>query len=938
MSVQSPALSRFVSTVDVFISYRRVETRYSAGWLHDYLTSRLGRDRVFLDIDVIRPGVDFMQAIYAAIAQAKVMLVMIGPRWLADEDERSRLADPADPVRLEIEAAFRADLLVIPLLLDGAPMPSRDQLPPTMARLAALNAASIRQETFRQKLDELLQVIADVLPDAADLPPPTEPLPPPNRPVRVTPPYELARDGTQRSRLVAKLDHIYAEFLRQAVQDDRVVTMPLRWRRAPEKVRRRADILLPLGRTSEEPVAEGTTLLSLFDEAGGLDGDGLLVLGEPGAGKSTALVTFARGLLERAVDDVARPVPVYLPLRTWGGERRTIETWALQQLGELYQIPPDLAARWTRESRLIFLLDGLDELPQRATRIACVTEINRFQRFGQEHRLPIVVTARQYEYDSLPELLELEDAVVVLPLAPDEVERRIADEGPQMHGVLAALRDDEGMRDMLTSPLLLSMITRTYLDSAVVAAGEGRDRRTRLFATYVESRFASERATRRDRRTNRYPPSATRSWLSRLATQMTEHQQLVFDLGRLQADWLPHRAGRWVTAALPGLLFGLAYAASATATLHGALECCLVTGLGAGATVRMLPAVHPGRPLVWSRSTAAAHLLPSLTAALLVAVASTLTDVFLVAVNEQDQLVVLGLDPGRAVALALAIAVALVVLGGFTPSDDPALARWAARPERLWAVYVGIVVAMTTGLAGAVVSGPGEGGRTAVSWGAFAGISAWLVGTSGPAERLSWSWRRSARHSRSALALGLVLGTVVFAGYGPYAGLQNGLGAGAIFAVGAGVVAFLVSGFTRGDIPVHVTPNEATRRSLYSGLLVGGVAFALLATAFGSLPLLILPGPPDLGLAVEDGVAVGFPVSSTLAVTYGLGAATQHWLIRFLLWRNNAAPLRYARWLDYAVELKLLYRNGAGGYVFIHAHLREYFMHLTRGASDPGTE
>lgn len=314
----TPVISRLVNTVDVFISYRRVEARYSAGWLHDYLASRLGRDRVFLDIDAIRPGVDFMRVIYGAIAQAKVMLVMIGPRWIADEDGRSRLDEPADPVRLEIEAAFRANLLVVPLLLDGTPMPSKDQLPPTMARLAALNAMSIRQENFRQKLYELLQVIADVLPEAADLLPPTEPLPPPARPVRATSPHDVTRDGEQRSRLLAKLDHVYTEFLRQAVQDDRVVTMPLQWRRTPEKVHRRADVLLPLGRRADEPVAEGTTLLTLLDEAAGLNGDGLLVLGEPGAGKSTALVWLAIGLLERAVDDATQPIPIYLPLRTWG--------------------------------------------------------------------------------------------------------------------------------------------------------------------------------------------------------------------------------------------------------------------------------------------------------------------------------------------------------------------------------------------------------------------------------------------------------------------------------------------------------------------------------------------------------------------------------------------------------------------------------------------
>jgi hypothetical protein len=86
-------------------------------------------------------------------------------------------------------------------------------------------------------------------------------------------------------------------------------------------------------------------------------------------------------------------------------------------------------------------------------------------------------------------------------------------------------------------------------------------------------------------------------------------------------------------------------------------------------------------------------------------------------------------------------------------------------------------------------------------------------------------------------------------------------------------------------------------------------------------------------------VAVGLPVACIGAVTYGLGAAAQHWLIRCLLWKNGLAPFRYAQWLDYAVALKSLYRNGAGGYVFIHGLMREYFVHLgTRGKFSPGKD
>ena len=260
MTLQERAPDRPVTTFDVFISYRHVETSFAAGWLHDYLTSRLGRDRVFLDADAILPGLEFMSVIHSAIAAAKVMLVLIGPRWMSGDDGTSRLADPADPVRIEVESAFARDLLVIPLLVDDAPMPTRDQLPSSMARLVELNAVRITRDLFRERLDTLLTAIAEVLPEVTDLSPPSEA---PPRPPRAVNTADGDLDGEQRLRLLAKLSSIYADILRQALHDDQVVEMPLRLRERPGKVRRPLDVLLDLGLDAEP---------AQFD-ASALDGD-----------------------------------------------------------------------------------------------------------------------------------------------------------------------------------------------------------------------------------------------------------------------------------------------------------------------------------------------------------------------------------------------------------------------------------------------------------------------------------------------------------------------------------------------------------------------------------------------------------------------------------------------------------------------------------------
>ena len=110
----------------VFISYRRQEASWLAAWLHDQLVAHFGEARVFLDIDWINPGVDFMQVITEAIARSRVLLVIIGPQWLAAEADGCRRLDrPDDPVRVELDTALCSGLRVIPLLLDGPACPQR---------------------------------------------------------------------------------------------------------------------------------------------------------------------------------------------------------------------------------------------------------------------------------------------------------------------------------------------------------------------------------------------------------------------------------------------------------------------------------------------------------------------------------------------------------------------------------------------------------------------------------------------------------------------------------------------------------------------------------------------------------------------------------------------------------------------------------------------
>src|SRR6266508_306274 len=106
----------------IFISYRREETAYPAGWLYDRLADRFGGGQAFKDVDSIQLGDDFVEVITSAVGSCDVLLALIGDEWLTitDEDGQRRLDDPNDFVRLEIEAALTRNVRVIPILVDGA--------------------------------------------------------------------------------------------------------------------------------------------------------------------------------------------------------------------------------------------------------------------------------------------------------------------------------------------------------------------------------------------------------------------------------------------------------------------------------------------------------------------------------------------------------------------------------------------------------------------------------------------------------------------------------------------------------------------------------------------------------------------------------------------------------------------------------------------------
>jgi hypothetical protein len=131
----------------IFINYRSNDDSYAAPLLDDRLRAVFGDENVFKDSRSIDAGTDFPPELWRRLLSSQVLLVLIGPRWLTvtDTDGRRRLDHPEDYVRREIETALAARTQVIPVLLDGARLPSVAELPATVHALSTRQVMHLRQ-------------------------------------------------------------------------------------------------------------------------------------------------------------------------------------------------------------------------------------------------------------------------------------------------------------------------------------------------------------------------------------------------------------------------------------------------------------------------------------------------------------------------------------------------------------------------------------------------------------------------------------------------------------------------------------------------------------------------------------------------------------------------------------------------------------------------
>lgn len=318
-------------------------------------------------------------------------------------------------------------------------------------------------------------------------------------------------------------------------------------------------VVSPIGAAEEfiedagRPFPAGTQATDIFDGLGA--GRTLLILGEPGAGKTTTLLKLTKTLIARIGDDFSQPIPVVLNLSSWAKKRQPIEKWLVQDLYETFQVSKSLGTTWIQEEQLTLCLDGLDEVATQH-RNGCLQALNQFL---QSHgRTEVVVCSRIRNYEALSNRLKVKCAIYVQPLTSRQVNQYLEQAGEQLSALKQLLSRSSEIKAFAASPLTLSVMSLAYQGSSFnefSIVNSTQDFRQQLFDTYIE------RMLLRREKVHDYTDQQAKYWLAWMAQQMVETSQTVFFMENMQPSWLQTRAQRLryrlESSLIVGLIVGL---------------------------------------------------------------------------------------------------------------------------------------------------------------------------------------------------------------------------------------------------------------------------------------------------------------------------------------------------------------------------------------------
>jgi GTPase SAR1 family protein len=365
-------------------------------------------------------------------------------------------------------------------------------------------------------------------------------------------PTQVVRPDARKTLLGAVKQEVTSR-LKQSLHN--AVFITLGKEEQPEQVRRPWDAEIKIGQRTTKLPAD-TRIIDVFnqEEIGGK----LLILGNPGAGKTTTLLDLAKELLNRATDQPDYPIPVLFNLSSFQDNKQLIEDWLLAELQLKYGVANSLGQAWRDRRQLLPLLDGLDELPPDCQE-RCVKAINQWLQ-SDHSPVNIVVCSRTEEYNIYPTKLNLSGAICLEALTTAQIQNYLTQ--ANRADLWQTISHDTVLLDLVQTPLLLSMIVIAYDELSLEqwqTLTTTQERLGQLLDAYIRQML--HRTILSQTYGEKIPPtsSQTQRWLVWLAQQLREGSQDEFLIESMQPSLLKTKSQNWSYCLIAGLCFGLCF-------------------------------------------------------------------------------------------------------------------------------------------------------------------------------------------------------------------------------------------------------------------------------------------------------------------------------------------------------------------------------------------
>jgi hypothetical protein len=710
-----------------------------------------------------------------------------------------------------------------------------------------------------------------------------------------------------------------------------MVLMDLGKEARPDAIDHPWDSVLELPDQQPQSISTETKLIDLFEQAN----RSFLILGEPGSGKTTALLELARDLITRCEKDpeFGQAIPVIFNLSSWADRHQPLFQWMIDELAQKYQVPKKLGQDWLEEHRILPLLDGLDEV-KAEHRSECVGSINTYcYSYGLSG---LVVCSRLKEYTNLPVRLKLNAAINLQELSIVQVQKYLSAAGPTLSGLQAAISNDDSLLSLAQSPLILSVMTLAYRNMSLDELTNNttstmEERRRHLFDTYIEKMFKRHGSSQQP-----YSPEQTKQWLAWLAERMVQNKQSIFLIEALQPIWLTDRNTRRAYLLISRIVLAVSF--MIRYWLNG-----LLVGIGLGlfdilrfeksdnARIRPVqPETNPSDKFV--KVCAKCGFRNDKKA---VQCANCLTNLHWAKVNlgkfqgtEEDT---------RRIGMESRRSRGFPVTEDYMPvqATDIPIQKTEYQESPSFLPYFLLVTVISLfdffrihhGFSNIGDLFPVLFSATLLSgffWSKARQTD--LANEIKPAESVHWSLRQSFKVGCVTWVLFFILSSVIFimkpSSLADITNKNGSLGL-VLLCVLVGFLSLtitipvsLMGGLQVKKVEEKSNPNQGIRLSIKNTLFIAAV--------FGTITL----GVELLLHSIIPSYKVNILVLVALFILWEGGLAViQHYTLRFILWRKKHIPWDYAAFLDYATDRIFLRRVG-GGYIFIHRLMMEHFADL----------